>query len=374
MSTVAVQSVGEMSEWSKQLTEIAQTALELCPDFPRIAARHEAWWNQSLADRPLFLGSANTCPGRPVLRRLELLEKSHQWLGAKQTDLKQLHRVGDTLPILRVDFGPLLLAGLFGGERRIGDNTSWTQAFIDEDWSNVPDWTFSQGHPLWGCLQEIIQKAAQTALGRFLVGTPDLGNPADILLALRGANGLCMDVVTRPEQIRQAADTMLPSWQRAYTYLYQETLNCGAGLVHWLGLWSHQPYDVPACDFNAMIGPQSFADVFLPALARQSDRVGRNVFHLDGPDAARHIDCLLDVPAIRAIQFTPGKGTPSALAWLDMLKQIQRKGRSLLINCPAGEVLSVCRQLQPEGLAVCIDESLRPDELDALYGCFLKMY
>jgi len=206
-----------------------------------------------------------------------------------------------------------------------------------------------------------------------LVGTPDLGNAADILLALRGAHGLCMDVVTKPERIRRTADAMRPSWQRAYTYLYRETLKAGTGLVHWLGLWSHQPYDVPACDFNALIGPQVFANLFLPAIDRQAGMVARNVFHLDGPDATRHIDGLLDVQYIQAIQFTPGKGTPSALAWMDMFKQIQCKGRSLLVHCPAGEVLSICRQLRPEGLAVCIDEALRPDELDELHARFQRM-
>jgi len=116
MSEIHFQALGELSAWSEQLTQIARTALEFCPDFPRIATRHEAWWNQSLTDRPFFLGSANTRPQRPILRRLEQLENPQRWLDEKLMDLQAMHRVGDTLPIMRVDFGPLLLAGLFGGE------------------------------------------------------------------------------------------------------------------------------------------------------------------------------------------------------------------------------------------------------------------
>jgi len=47
------------------------------------------------------------------------------------------------------------------------------------------------------------------------------------------------------------------------------------------------------------------------------------------------------VPEITAIQFTPGAGTPSALAWVDMFKRIQSRGRSVLAICPPEEVIAL---------------------------------
>ncbi len=193
-----------------------------------------------------------------------------------------------------------------------------------------------------------------------------------MLLNLRGSAQLCLDVVTQPDRVKAAVDAICASWQRAFASLYAASLEHRAGLIHWLGLWSSRPYAVPACDFNALIGPTHFRELFLPEIAREAAAAGRAVFHLDGPDAARHIDSLLEVPEIHAIQFTPGAGSPSALAWLPMLRRIQQKRRSLLIFCPAEEVLEVTASLRPEGLAIFIEQSPPPAELDALFHRFTR--
>jgi hypothetical protein len=131
---------------------------------------------------------------------------------------------------------------------------------------------------------------------------------------------------------------------------------------------------VSECDFHVLIGPQQFERLFLPDIARRAATAGRAAFHLDGPDATRHIDALLDVPEIQAIQFTPGAGTPSALVWVDMFRKIQQKNRSLLVFCPADEVLPLCEALSPEGLAVSVETgSMTADELDTLFAQFCRL-
>lgn len=364
----------QIARWTDTLTRLSAQPLEFCVDFPAIAKRFEAWWHQELLDRPIFMAQANTRPDRPITRRLELMDDPDAWLAAKLQDMQQLHRVGDTLPHVRVDFGAVLLGSLLGGAREVRSDTSWTHAFIDNDWSNAPDWTIPDEHPDWVLLQKLTKLAAQDAVGRYLVCTPDLGASADVLLNLRGSAQLCMDVVTRPETIQSAIDAIYVSWRRAFASLYANAVEFGAGVTHWLGLWSNRPYVVPACDFNALVGPAHFQQLFLPEIARQAEAVGRAIFHLDGPDAARHIDALLDVPQIQAIQFTPGAGSPSALQWLDMLRKIQDSGRSLLIFTPAEEVLELAQSLKPEGLAIFIECSPAPDDLDTLFDQFRRRF
>jgi hypothetical protein len=80
------------------------------------------------------------------------------------------------------------------------------------------------------------------------------------------------------------------------------------------------------------------------------------------------------MPGLQAIQFTPGAGTPSALAWVDMFHKIQQRGRSVLVICPAEEVLALCEALRPEGLAIWVDAPLTPDQLDDLFVRFRKQY
>jgi hypothetical protein len=369
-----VLAIPESRSWARTLQGISSKPLAFCEDFPLIARRFEAWWAQELVDRPVFIGTANTNLDRPITRRLELFDLPDAWLEAKFTDLQQTHRVGDALPSVRVDFGPVMLGGLLGGEVEFGSDTTWTHAFIDNAWSNAPDWTLDDRNRWWTLLQELTQRVAEHAAGRYLVRTPDLGGSGDVLLNLRGSAQLCLDVIDQPERVRGAVDAIYPAWHRALTALYRITLAAGAGLVHWLGLWSNRPYMVPACDFNALIGPREFEDLFLADIARQTATVGRAVFHLDGPDAARHIDALLEVPDMQAIQFTPGAGTPSALAWVDMFHKVQQHNRSLLIMSPADEVLALCDTLRPEGLAVLIDTPLTPGELDDLFAQFSRRY
>ncbi|UCC63847.1 MAG: hypothetical protein JSV36_01965, partial [Anaerolineae bacterium] len=330
----------ELPAWAETLQQIAAEPLAFCEDFPAIAQRFEAWWAHDAFDRPVFMAAANTDPSRPITRRLELIQQPDAWFEAKFADMSQLHRVGDALPWIRADFGPVLLGGLLGGKLEFGADTTWTHAFINDDWSNAPDWTIHDDNPWWARLKELLQLVAEDTAGRYLVCTPDLGGSGDVLLNLRGSAPLCLDTVGQPDRVQSAVEAIYPAWHRAFTELYRCTVEVGAGLVHWLGLWSNRPYVIPACDFNALIGPHTFENLFLPDIARQAATVDRAVFHLDGPDAARHIDALLSVPEIQAVQFTPGAGTPSALAWVDMFRKIQRGSRSVLVICPPQEVLT----------------------------------
>ncbi len=370
----AIETIPEVTNWARTLKKIGAEPLTFCQDFPQIARRFEAWWSQDLVDRPIFIGKANTNPNRPVTRRLELLAQPEAWLETKQADMGQFHRVGDALPNIRVDFGPVLLGGLLGGEREIGSDTSWTHAFINDDWSNAPDWSIAETNEDWALLQKLLRLVAADAAGRYLLCTPDLGGSADVLLNLRGSGNLGLDVITQPEQVKSAIEAIYPSWRRVFVELYEATLPAGAGLIHWLELWSDRPYMVPACDFSALVGPEHFNRLLRPDIARQAASVGRGAFHLDGPDAARHIDALLEVEHLQVIQFTPGAGTPSALAWVEMFKKIQQRGRSLLIFCPAAEVLALSDALAPEGLAIIVEGALTPHDLDDLFERFCRKY
>ncbi len=366
--------IEELSAWSGQLETMAREPLEYCPDFPKIAARFEAWWHQELLDRPIFIGaSVDPASGRRVNRRLDLLRSPDDWFAAKLADLQVIHRVGDALPSIRADFGPVLLGGMLGGTLEFGSDTGWTHAFIDDEWSNAPDWVLRDNNEWWQLLRTLSARVASEAPGRFLCCTPDLGGSGDVLLNLRGSSELCLDVMMRPDTVRDAVDAIYPAWHRAFVELYRIAMGQGAGVVHWLGLWSNRPHVVPACDFNYMIGPDAFNALLLPDIARQAATVGRAIFHLDGPGAARHIDALLAVPDLN-IQFTPGSGSPSIAPWIEMFQKVQARGRSLLVITKPEEVLTLCDALRPEGLGILLETAPPPQELDALFESLCRKY
>jgi len=112
---------------------------------------------------------------------------------------------------------------------------------------------------------------------------------------------------------------------------------------------------VAECDFNYMISPRDFQELFLPDIVRRCKTVGRAIFHLDGPGAARHIDALLNEPAITAIQYVTGAGN-SGFKKLEMLKKIQARKKPLLVTLyDPEEVAPLAQELEPSGLAFLID-------------------
>ena len=79
------------------------------------------------------------------------------------------------------------------------------------------------------------------------------------------------------------------------------------------------------------------------------------IFHLDGPDAARHLDALLEIEEIDAIQWVPGDGKPPARAWLPMLSKVQRAGKGLWVSAPPEDVHAILEELRPEGLMIHVE-------------------
>jgi hypothetical protein len=194
--------------------------------------------------------------------------------------------------------------------------------------------------------------AARDAADRYLVCLPDFSGAFDILANLRGTERLLMDLYDHPDAIRRAADRAVDAWEQVFATSYETILREGAGVNSWVQVWSDRPYTIPTCDFNFMIGPDVFRNLVMPSLAEQSRRAGRCLFHLDGPGAARHAEALAEEPAITAVQFTPGAGTPSALAWLDMFHMLQEAHKPLVLICPAEEVAELAEKLDPRGLAL----------------------
>ena len=45
-----------------------------------------------------------------------------------------------------------------------------------------------------------------------------------------------------------------------------------------------------------------------------------------------------------------------------------------IIVCPPEEILTVCKSLRPEGLAVYVDGKVTPQELDDLFDEFTRLY
>jgi hypothetical protein len=352
--------------WSKRLEQIAAGPLGFCPDFADAAERWEAWWRFEAA-RPLLHASARKTGVIRWGKAFDLVANPRQWLDVRVRQLEATRFVGETIPFIRADIGPVTLAAYLGAELHLAEEeqTSWQTPFV-EDWDDL-SWIELDPENLW--LQRVLALLdilAHDAKGRYAVCLPDLTGALDTLSNLRSPDRLCMDLFDNRESVAKAAARVVDAWETVFATMYDLILGSGAGVVQWLGCWSNEPYTIPTCDFNALIGPKDFAEVRMPPLHDQAIRAGRCVFHLDGPAAARHARTLAEDPAITAIQYTPGAGTPSAAAMLPMLRMVQGLGRPLYVVCPVDEVERLAGELDPRGTVLAIHSSITPQEADRL--------
>lgn len=350
--------------WSRKLKAIAARPLEFCPPFPAIADRWEAWWRFE-AKRPLLLASAAK---RTDIRRgkaFDLIQRPEEWLKVRRAQIEATHYAGEAIPSIRADIGPVATAAFLGAPTRLSEQaqTSWQEPII-EDWRRPPSLALDPKNAWLRLALELSRLIARDAAGRYLVCFPDLAGAIDVLSNLRGPDRLCMDLFDHRAPVKQAAMQALEGWEAVFAALHETVLGEGAGVTQWLGAWSNTPHTVPTCDFNALIGPEEFADVCLPTLREQARRAGRCAFHLDGPAAARHAEALAREPAITAVQYTPGAGTPSALAKLDMFRLLQQARKPLYLFVPLEEVDALCDQLDPRGLALAPAGIRTPQEAD----------
>ena len=348
--------------------KIAEQPLKGCEAFPQIASRFEAWWNQEVIDRPIFIGMADSNPARPITSRVELIDQPEIWTREKMMDAAQFVYTGDAFPMIQIDIGSQPLASIWGGIREHGKDTVWTKPVIDDEWEHEPDWVITAENKYWKTAKTLLRYLQEEAPGKFLICSPDWGAAGDLLALLRGSEGLCTDLYLNPEKIMNAQNRIFGGWENVFTFLYHNSIPKDAGVCEWLRVWSNTPATVCACDFSALISTRDFTRFFVPEIEKRAAACGRALYHLDGPDAVKHIDTILEIPEIKAVQFSPPPGEFTALGWIDLFKKIQSKGRSVLIFCPPEEVLTVAEELEPEGLALVLrQQSLKVQSFSSMF-------
>ena len=101
-----------------------------------------------------------------------------------------------------------------------------------------------------------------------------------------------------------------------------------------------------------------FREFVIPHLGAQCDWLDHSMFHLDGEDAIPHLDALLEIDALDAIEWTPrflstrdpneAGGSPK---WYDLYRRIKSAGKSVqAIGVRPEQVLPLLDAVGPEGM------------------------
>ena len=174
----------------------------------------------------------------------------------------------------------------------------------------------------------------------FLIDMPDLMENIDVLASLRGAQDILYDMIDEPEIIEERVKQIEKIYYEYYDRFYEIIKDPQGGNAYTVfQIWGPGRTVKLQCDFSAMMSPTNFRDFILEPLRNQAAKADQVLYHLDGPDAIKHLDAVLEVEGISALQWTSGDAGPDGTLedWDVIYDKARAAGKSLWIKVYSGE-------------------------------------
>jgi hypothetical protein len=324
-------------------------------DWEQAQARLLAWWQCEVIDRAciqVYAPRAGVQPSPPPVPTSE----EARWTDIDYVVAAQGERMrctyfgGEAFPLFNPDLGPDIFAAFLGAPLHFAPDTSWADPILT-DWETRPPLRLDPANHWWQLQTGLVAAGKAAGQGKWLAGIPDTHSGGDALAALRGRQALCFDLIDRPEQVEAAmaelTEMVVDVYARFYALLDWQQQGSSSG---WLPTWSTGRCNVIQCDFLALISPAMAERFIMQELATQARWLDQVIYHLDGPQCICHLDWLLTIPKIHAIQWVPGAGNLPMTRWIPLLQRIQAAGRAIHISVEPREVEVCLRELKPEGL------------------------
>lgn len=332
--------------------------------------RQDAFWDCAILDRPCavisFKNPANPVPqSRHTSFEDRWFDADFQAQCARATVENTVY-MGDAVPRMCPNLGPDFFPALYGGAIVFEDQTSYIQPFL-KSWDDAEQAMLSRNHPYWKKMEELYAAFLDAGKNAFYVGWPDLHPGADCLVGIRGPQEMALDLFDEPDAIKQMLTRVTADFFKVYDHYYDKLTATGQACTGWPGIVSTRKWHVPSNDFSYMIGPEQFDEFFLPGLNEECDRFEATVHHLDGVGCLRHLDSLLTIESLNAVQWIWGAGHGEVVDWIDVFKKIQAAGKGIQLYNVYPQYLDILmEQLKPEGVWLQIAGVQAVDEGEAL--------
>jgi hypothetical protein len=329
-------------------------------DWEETKDRYRAWWKGEYIGRcGLFVSTIRegisdepppTPPADPVERwtDLDFMSRSNDyvfrtsWYGAEGFPHYYPGYPGHTA-----------IPAFLGCPTTLDQTTGWWEPFLtDDDW-RIENIRLNKECKWWNFTLAQLNRMAHDARGKAIPSTGAFGGCGDTLAAIRGTDRLLLDVIERPELVRQTENYLMDMWCDVYDTFHQIIKDAAdGGSYGWFPLWAPGKFYAAQNDFSYMISPGMFRELFLPAIRRQTEFLDYTIYHVDGVGAFAHVPALCELPRLQAIQILPGDGKPSPLHYLDVLKTVQQAGKNLWIMIEPHEVEKALALLSAKGLFI----------------------
>lgn len=322
-----------------------------------------AWYEGQIIDRPpIRFAAHNAQYNQAEGPRITAEQWKARWFDAEQVienfvkSLEGRRFLAETFPIYWPNLGPDVYAAYHGCELLYSDVTSWSEPCI-RDPEDIKSIQFDRNGTYFKKTEELMALALAQCPGKFMVGYTDLHPGIDCVAAWRGLQSLCFDLIDNPEMVKTLIQSASQEFHGIYRHFDAMLKQHNQMSVTWMEIPSLGTMYIPSCDFATMMSPRHFQELALPVLEQEVESMTHNIFHLDGKGVARHLDTILAVPGITAIQWVQGVGDDEPiLQWLPLIKRIQAAGKSVVVDLKVEELDAFMEQMKPEGLFLCIAE------------------
>ncbi len=346
------------------------------PQAAKSMERIAAWFDHAIIDRPPLRFSRhneqyeNAQPFQPSTRWPTLRER---WMDSEYQVDTFLESIagktfdGDTFPYFWPNLGPEVWAAFYGMELEFGEVTSWSKPNIHnlEEFEDFAGLVVEQSNAYLHKIREMTRLALEKCRGKALVGTTSWGPGIDCVAAWLEPQELAVNLLLNPDKVKRLLDISLEPFQALYEEIYQAAARAGCPSIGWMAIPCWEKGHIVQADFANMISPEQFDEFCLPWIKREIAPMEKVIFHLDGKGVARHLDRLLELEGIDAIQWVQGVGDDEPiLQWVPLIKKIQKAGKSLVLDIKASELEGIISELDPEGLFLFV--STTPDSHQAI--------
>jgi hypothetical protein len=327
--------------------------------FPGIVERFDRFWRGEDTDRPVLFITApredtGTSVGPPEYRNPADRVLPDNVVAAARYRLARTSYVAEGYPHFFVNYGPGILHGCIGGEADFSSpDTVWFPRFLED----IEEFTRLRFHPedrCWSLIRESTLRLLEELGDELVVSFADLGGAADILASAVTTEQLLFDIIERPGAVKGALDHCHKLWMEAYELDYSYLHPHQDVTTPWWPVLSDGRTYMTQCDFNAMISPRIFSDLFVDELGEVWRALDHGCFHLDGIGTEAHVPALVGEGGLKCIQWVPAAGT-SALRHAAMLRQIQEAGVSITFGIRLEEVEQACGLFDPRRLMLVVD-------------------
>ncbi len=348
--------------------------LENMPGFDQAMRRVYAWYGNEIIDRaPVRFKAHNDFLNQEVdFGSWSSEQKKARWFDAEYQIDTFLNSIegkifhGETFPVYFPNLGPDAYAAFYGAPLEFGEVTSWSTPIV-RDWGDIDRLKLDFNNEYFRVIERLTCCALERCGGKFLVGYTDLHPGLDCVAAWRDPQQFCLDLIDAPDKVHELACLAVQDFELIYDHFDAILKSHGQLSVSWMGIPSFGRMHIPSCDVSTLISKDFYKEFGLPLLQKEVKTMDHNIFHMDGKGVARHLDTILSVPEVHAIQWVQGVGDDQAIMqWLPFIRELQARKMPTIVDLQKHELDGFIDQMKPEGLFLWIATENEQEELEIL--------